>query len=89
MEPLFRLLVVKRFYEFFGIVVDHTGDDEKDKQLQNDTLNSFLNSSLNVELVFVILKSITTFASASEEVKDGNLDSLFRTEQNLFMKWST
>jgi hypothetical protein len=31
MEPLFRLLVVKRFYQFFGIVVDHTGDDEKGK----------------------------------------------------------
>jgi hypothetical protein len=30
--------------------------------LANDTLNAFLNSSLNVELVFIILTSITTFS---------------------------
>jgi hypothetical protein len=35
---------------------------EQEQQVNNDALSSFLNSSLNVELVFIILKSINFFA---------------------------
>jgi len=62
-EPLFRVILIKQAYEFFGDLYDEEKSDEKNKQLNNDSLSTFLNSSLNVELVFIILKSITTFSS--------------------------
>lgn len=35
---------------------------EEEQVLENDALSSFLSSSLNVELVYIILLSISTFA---------------------------
>jgi len=35
--------------------------------VQNDALSSFLSSSLNVELVFILLSSITTFSKKKDE----------------------
>ena len=35
--------------------------------MQNDALSSFLSSSLNVELVFILLSSITTFSKKKDE----------------------
>jgi len=60
-EPLFRYLLIKDIYEFMG---EQYGDASKEleQQVNNDALSSFLNSSLNVELVFIILKSINFFA---------------------------
>jgi hypothetical protein len=71
-EPLFRLIIVKQTYEFMGILYDDENRKEKARQLETDTLNAFLNSSLNVELVYVILFSITTFAKNSKEVSAKN-----------------
>lgn len=63
-EPLFRLLVIKQIYEFFGEIYEpKEGDAFVDAQIANDALSTFLMSSLNVELVFIILKSISTFAA--------------------------
>lgn len=44
---------------FFGEIMDENERDEN-KKYMNDTLVTFLTSSLNVELVHVILKSITS-----------------------------
>jgi len=60
-EPLFRFLIIKDIYEFWGEVYKDKSK-EQEEQVNNDALSSFLNSSLNVELVFIILKSITFFA---------------------------
>ena len=60
-EPLFRFLMIKDAYEFFGEVYKDKLK-EQEQQVNNDALSSFLNSSLNVELVFIILKSINFFA---------------------------
>jgi hypothetical protein len=49
-----------------GVLYDDENRKEKARQLETDTLNAFLNSSLNVELVYVILFSITTFAKESK-----------------------
>lgn len=61
-EPLFRVILIKQWYEYFGDLYDDEKSDEKNKQLNNDSLSTFLSSSLNVELVFIILKSITNFS---------------------------
>lgn len=60
-EPLFRFLFIKNVYEYWGLIYGQDST-ELDHQVNNDSLSSFLNSSLNVELVFIILESITTFA---------------------------
>ena len=65
-EPLFRFLALQKIYQFWGELHDpNDGDTRDDKQVSNDALSTFLSSSLNVELVFIILKSITTFAGDS------------------------
>ena len=53
-EPLFRFLIVKDIYEYWGEIYSDEST-EQEQQINNDALSSFLNSSLNVELVFIIL----------------------------------
>jgi hypothetical protein len=65
-EPLFRFLVLSQIYEFWGeIYKSGDGQSEEEKQIENDALSSFLSSSLNVELVYILLNSITTFSKRS------------------------
>jgi hypothetical protein len=56
MEPYFLYLIKKVFNSLFGVVMD---EEELKKSKINDTYSAFLNSSLNIELVHIILKSIT------------------------------
>lgn len=61
-EPLFQFVVVQKIYAYFGeeyIPGDSSFGSEAERQFATDSLSTFLSSSLNVELVFVILKSIT------------------------------
>lgn len=55
-EPVFKHLNRQFFLGCFGVVVE----DQKDG-LESETLSGFLSSSLNIELVHVILKGITKF----------------------------
>eukprot|EP00347_Sterkiella_histriomuscorum_P009160 403342290 len=77
-EPYFYYMARTKWLEFFGIPPDNKS--RKD-DLFNDTLNSFLTQSLNVELVNIILQGITTFTRKSfddhlqnNEVKVDDLD---------------
>ena len=70
-EPLFRYLMIVKMYEFWGEIYEP--DDrfkENEKRVANDALSSFLSSSLNVELVYVLLSSITTFSKRAHNAKD-------------------
>ena len=53
-EPYFKFLMISKFKQCFGILHEASTDDQI-----NDSLASFINSSLNIELVHVILSSIT------------------------------
>jgi len=65
-EPLFRFLVLSQIYEFWGeIYKSKDGQSEEERRIENDALSSFLSSSLNVELVYILLSSITTFSKRS------------------------
>ena len=57
-EPYFKFLIKKQIMEWFGILMDEK-ETENSESYMNDTLSTFLTSSLNVELVHVILKAIT------------------------------
>jgi hypothetical protein len=57
-EPYFRFLISKEFKSWFGILMDEN-DKAISQQYVNDSLATFLTSSLNVELVHVILEAIT------------------------------
>ena len=63
-EPLFRHLALKKVYEFWGVLYEPrtAGHSEEELRAATDSLNSILASSLNVELVYIILKSITAFS---------------------------
>lgn len=41
--------------------------------MQHDALSSFLSSSLNVELVYILLSSITTFLSKESQLDKKNI----------------
>ena len=47
---------------------------EKDAADENQTLSAFLATSFNVELVYIILKSITKFSKELKAIKDGKID---------------
>ena len=56
-EPLFRYLIISWIYQYFGFIYQNTNRDET--ILESQALSGFLSSSLNVELVYTLLKSIT------------------------------
>ena len=63
-EPLFRVIILQNIYQFFGKVYVHKSKEfENIEQLkaQDQALNTILTSSLNVELVYVVLKGIVMF----------------------------
>ena len=64
-EPLFRFLIIIDIYEFWGEIYMSEAKEEE-VQINNDALSSFLNSSLNAELIFIILKSINFFSESQQ-----------------------
>ena len=65
-EPLFRVLILQIVYQFFGKIYEpKLAENQSIAELkaQDQALNTILTSSLNVELVYVVLKSISSFAS--------------------------
>lgn len=72
-EPYFKYLIKKQWNEFFGILL--TEEDIKDStKYLNDSLATFLTSSLNVELVYAILSAITEKSAGREDKTTTYLD---------------
>ena len=72
-EPLFRVIIFQNIYQFFGKIYEPKLKDSgsiAELKAQDQALNSILTSSLNVELVYVVLKSITSF-SATDTLGSG------------------
>lgn len=57
-DPYFRFVISQQFYMCFGIII------EEQKGLKSGALSTFLSSSLNIELVYIILAGITRFSSS-------------------------
>lgn len=55
----------------------------EDRQVQYDALSSFLSSSLNVELVYILLQSITTFNKKNTQNFIENQSGISIAELNL------
>lgn len=52
-----------KLYQFYGDFYENVeGLTEAEMEVQNNALSGFLSSSLNVELVYILLESITTFS---------------------------
>lgn len=65
-EPLFRVIILQNLHQFFGKIYEPKLKDSSsiaELKAQDQALNSILTSSLNVELVYVVLKSITSFST--------------------------
>lgn len=77
-EPYFKFLIKKEICSWFGILMDEN-DEKNSKDYMNDSLATFLTSSLNVELVHVILEAITKH---SEGIIDPTMNYLrYKPEQ--------
>jgi hypothetical protein len=61
-EPFFILIIKKFLYSLFGILVE-----DESEGVKTQPLSAFLASSLNVELVHVILKGIKKFSNIKME----------------------
>ena len=72
-EPFFFFLIKKFIMNCFGIVID-----EDTEGVQTKTLSTFLASSLNVELVHIILKGIKKFSEIRIEDNDIEDDQKFQ-----------
>ena len=55
-EPVFKKVMTKYIYQFFGELSD---EDDGSKSTMDSTLLSFLMSSLNIELVHIILTTVS------------------------------
>ena len=55
-EPIFKAIIKRNVYEFFG---ELSTDDDGSNQSIDNTLLSFLMSSLNIELVHIILTTVS------------------------------
>ena len=78
-EPLFRNLFIESLYEIMGKLYEpqmSDGMSYEEFKLQNQAMNSILASSLNVELVYVILKSVTSFSKM--ELASSDMDETSR-----------
>lgn len=69
-EPYFHFLLKKTIKAFYGIPLSEEEINKKDSQM-TDTIAAFLNSSLNIELVHIILKAITQECTKTSLPKDG------------------
>lgn len=58
LEPYFHFLLTKFIKSLFGIPLSQKEIEKKNRQI-TDTIAAFLNSTLNIELVHIILKAIT------------------------------
>lgn len=65
-EPYFFFLFKKAFFTLFGQPYTEEQLDEKQNQI-TDTTNAFLKSSLNIELVHIILKAISEECTKIED----------------------
>lgn len=63
-EPYYRFLMKSTVLGWFGIVLD-----EPSEGISAEQLTTFLSSSLNIELVYIILTGITKFASKEQTKK--------------------
>jgi len=59
-DPFYRFLVIKSIYELFGEIVEEPKDN-----IAAEVLSTFLSSSLNIELVYIILAGITRFSNST------------------------
>ena len=57
-------------YGLFGEIVDEKEKQKGERLYMNDTLATYLASSLNIELVHIILKGITKFSKVGFEQID-------------------
>jgi hypothetical protein len=64
-EPLFRSILWSKFHQYYGDFYEPKGLSQAEIELQSNALSTFLQSSLNVELVYILLESITTFNKRS------------------------
>lgn len=70
-EPLFRYILWVKYYQFYGDFYENEkGQTAAEIEIQTNALSSFLSSSLNVELVYILLESITTFSKKSQNEND-------------------
>lgn len=67
-EPYFMFMLKKTFFTFYGI--PYTEEEiNKGKEKLTDTISAFLNSSLNIELVHIILKAISQECTEHDALK--------------------
>ena len=66
-EPVFKAVIMKFIWQFFGELTD---DDESKGGSMDSTLLSFLMSSLNIELVHIILTTVSNHTVGTPKSKD-------------------
>ena len=66
LDPYYLFLLQQTIYELFGHI-----KDEPEEGIQAQVLSSFLASSLNIELVYIILAGITKFSASGSAISIG------------------
>lgn len=76
-EPFFMFLLKQKVWMCFGIYID-----EQKEGIKTDTLSTFLASSLNVELVHIILKGIKKFSNVRIDESIRNSETAAENQNN-------
>lgn len=73
-DPFYRFLIKQEVCEWFGCVIREPRDG-----IKTEVLSTFLASSLNIELVYIILTGITRF-SGKYEFSDADFDKFIKSQ---------
>ena len=63
-EPYYRFLLKKNLVECFGVEIEEPEDG-----IKAEVLSTFLSSSLNIELVYIILTGVTRFSASENKLE--------------------
>ena len=75
LDPFYKFLIQQIFLSWFGVV-----KDEPKEGIKTEVLSTFLASSLNIELVYIILAGITKFSN-NKKVNKKDVETLIRDTQ--------
>ena len=77
-DPFYKFLIQRSVYEYFGFI-----KDEPEEGIKAQVLSSFLASSLNIELVYIILVGITRFSNEQQTIQNNQKEAIEKDDDNL------
>ena len=77
-DPYFRFIIAEAVMQWFGVIKEKPSDG-----INTEVLSTFLSSSLNIELVYIILAGITKFSKSTSNEEAHGIKKQYLSAPNL------